>query len=164
MSSDTTRFLDLLERRLALLSSLAAALTAARTDIVSLDVSGLEARLADQEKLCTEIRALDTHIDRIQRQCTTHAIPPASQSSPDALRCREILARLAATQAAVQQLNQQHRALLRRSRRTVHALLNSYHSFAMTYANPADPRASRAAGLPAETVSASRFSSAEGGF
>jgi hypothetical protein len=45
------------------------------------------------------------------------------------------------------QLNDEHQALLRRSRRTVSALLNSYHSFAMTYSNPSSQSASTGEGL-----------------
>jgi FlgN protein len=143
MSAETTRYLELLEERLALLGSLADALTAARTDIVSLDITGLEARIADQEKLCTKIRSLDSQLDRVQRQCTTHMAPasvqlPGSASDSDAIRRRETLDRLTRVQASVKQLNDEHRALLRRSRRTVSALLNSYRSFAMTYSNPSD--------------------------
>ena len=163
MSADAARYLDLLERRLGLLGSLASALTAARTDIVSLDIAGLESRIADQEKLCAEIHSLDTHLDRVQQQCVTHAVAPAPASNPNSARCREILARLAQAQATVKRLNDEHRALLRRSRRTVHALLNSYRSFAMTYANPSDSHASPSAGLSARGP-ARVFSSAEGSF
>jgi len=163
MSADHTRYLDLLERRLALLGSLASALTAARTDIVALDIAGLESRIADQDKLCAEIRSLDAHLDRVQQQCATHAVAPAPASDPDSLRCREILARLSQAQATVRRLNDEHRALLRRSRRTVHALLNSYHSFAMTYANPSDSRTTSSAPLPSNGA-ARVFSSAEGTF
>jgi uncharacterized coiled-coil protein SlyX len=159
MSADTSRYLDLLERRLALLGSLASALAAARTDVVALDITGLESRIADQEKLCAEIRSLDAHLDRVQQQCATHAVAPAPASDSNSLRCRETLARLAQAQATVKRLNDEHRALLRRSRRTVNALLNSYHSFAMTYANPANPHPSRSA-----AASARVFSSAEGSF
>jgi len=163
MSAATTRYLDLLERRLVLLGSLASALAAARTDIVALDIPGLESRIADQEKLCAEIRSLDVQLDRVQNQCTTHAIAPARASDPGSLRCCEVLARLAQAQATVKRLNDEHRALLRRSRRTVTALLNSYRSFAMTYADPADAHAARGAGLPGEGVLAAGFSASEGG-
>ena len=152
MSAETTRYLELLEERLALLGSLAAALTAARTDIVSLDINGLEARISEQERLCMEIRSLDTQLDRVQRQCVTHigaaSRPAAGQASDaDSTRRRETLDRLTRVQASVKQLNDEHQALLRRSRRTVSALLNSYHSFALTYSNPSDPRASAGEGL-----------------
>jgi hypothetical protein len=149
MSAETTRYLDLLERRLALLGSLAAALTATRADIVALDVDGLQARITDQERLCLEIRLLDAQLNRFQRQCAAHTTSGDSTAShADTIRCRQTLDRLKSAQVSVKQLNDEHRALLRRSRRTVNALLNSYHSFALTYANPSDTRSSRGAGLP----------------
>ena len=142
MTEESTRYLQLLERRIALLGSLAEALTAARTNVASLDIDGLEARIAEQERLCGEIRSLDSDLDRVQRQCATQigapsskAIGLATHSNSD--RLRETLERLSQVQATVKQLNKEHQALLRRSRRTVGALLNSYHSFAMTYSNPA---------------------------
>lgn len=147
MSAETTRFLELLENRLALLGSLAEALSAARLDVVSLDITGLEGRIGDQERLCREIRTLDGELDRVQKQCGAHikadsngASANASAENSEARRCRETLERLTRVQTKVKQLNQEHKALLRRSRRTVNALLNSYHTFAMTYANPADER------------------------
>jgi len=160
MSADTARYLQLLEERLALLGSLTTALAAARTDIVSLDINGLEARIAEQERLCAEIRSLDTQLDRVQRQCAAHihvqpaALVPSqppptigSASHSDFIRCRETLDRLNRVQATVKLLNAEHQALLRRSRRTVSALLHSYHSFSLTYSNPADNRASAAEGF-----------------
>jgi hypothetical protein len=145
VSAETARYLELLEERLALLGSLASALTAARLDIVSLDIDGLEARISEQDRLCAEIRSLDLQLDRVQLQCRTHlgvASPQRNSVSPDpaAARQRETLDRLIRVQASVKRLNNEHQALLRRSRRTVSALLNSYHSFAITYSNPAaDP-------------------------
>ena len=145
MSAEATRYLDLLEERLALLGALATALTAARTDIVSLDITALESRIAEQDRLCTEIRSLDVQLDRVQSQCATHFSPPSMRGSvivaglaadSDFARRRETLARLARVQANVKKLNNEHQALVRRSRRTVNALLNSYASFAMTYSNP----------------------------
>ncbi len=152
MSAETTRYLELLEERLALLGSLATALTAARTDIVSLDINGLESRIAEQEKLCTQIRSLNTQLDRVQRQCVKNiATSSDSDIGPsmdaDSTRRRETLDRLSRVQASVKQLNEEHQALLRRSRLTVSALLNSYHSFALTYSNPSDPRTSAGEGL-----------------
>lgn len=152
MSAETTRYLELLEERLALLGSLAAALSAARTDIVSLDINGLEARIAEQEKLCTQIRLLDTQLDRVQRQCSSHIggvsgkVFGSAQDS-EITRRRETLNRLACVQASVKRLNEEHQALLRRSRRTVSALLNSYHSFALTYSDPSRVRSFVGEGL-----------------
>ena len=75
----------------------------------------------------------------------SHALSPFADA--DSIRCRETLNRLARVQANVMQLNDEHQALLRRSRRTVSALLNSYHSFAMTYSNPSTQSASTGEGL-----------------
>lgn len=147
MTADATKYLELLEERLSLLNSLASALTAARTDIVSLDICGLESRITEQDNLCTQIRNLDVQLDRVQSQCSAHLAAPAKRLSgssvvdPDSTRRLETLDRLSRVQASVKQLNDEHQVLLRRSRRTVSALLNSYHSFSMTYSNPSSSSA-----------------------
>lgn len=146
MNAETTRYLELLEQRIVLLASLSYALLAARSDVVSFNLDGLEARTADQERLCVEIRSLDTSIDQLQVHCAAHlgvssGNPAAHTPNQDNLRLRETLHRLHAVQVLVKQLNEAHQILLRRSRRTVGALLNSYHSFALTYADPSSVRA-----------------------
>lgn len=144
MTTETHRFLELLEQRIALLSSLAESLSAASTGLVSFDLEKLESNIAEQERLCADIRALDEQIDQVQRHCATHleAAAPGSPTAPDpdALRLRDTATRLSQIQSTVKQLNGAHQVLLRRSRRTVGALLNSYHSFAMTYFDPSAPR------------------------
>jgi hypothetical protein len=141
VTTDTTRFLELLERRIALLGSLAAALIAARADAVGFDLDGLETRIADQENLCGEIRSLDADIDQVQCRCAVRL--GVSQSSTQVVsksgdtRMQETLDRLRAAQASVKQLNDAHQHLLVRSRRTAGALLNSYRTFSMTYSDPA---------------------------
>ena len=145
MNADTHRYLDLLEQRISLLGALADALVSAQAGVVSFDMDGLEARIAGQQRLCSEISALDPELDRVQLQCAAQlklstalqAVAPSESS-----RIPEALARLRVVQSRVQELNAAHQALLRRSRRTVAALLNSYHSFALTYADPAAPRTS----------------------
>jgi hypothetical protein len=147
VTSETTRYLELLEQRIALLGSLAESLVAARTDVVSLDINGLESRITSQERLCSDIRSLDAQIDRLQRQCAAQLGVPSEKiltpgAHSDGQRMREILSRLQAAQTSVKQLNDAHQALLRRSRRTVGALINSLHSFAMTYSDPSAVRES----------------------
>ena len=133
-------FFHLLEQRIALLTSLADALAAARLEVVALDISGLEQRISEQARVCAQIRTLDTDLDRVQRQCanvlsldtsSTHA------TAPDQHRLRDLLSRLTAIQSTVKQLNNAHQMLLRRSRRTANALLISYQSFTQTYSDPA---------------------------
>jgi FlgN protein len=152
MNTETTQYLVLLERRITLLGSLASSLAAARTGIVALDIDGLEQRIHEQEKLCVNIQTLDAQIDRLQRGCAAQmglttastAVAPAVDGS---MRLRETLARLSQVQSVVKKLNTEHQLLLRRSRRTVCALLNSYHSFALTYGEPGAPRSSSVGGL-----------------
>jgi hypothetical protein len=146
VNAETTRYLELLEQRIALLGLLSYALLAARSNVVSFDLDGLEARIADQERLCVQIRSLDTSIDPLQVRCAAHlglssGNPATHTPNQDNLRLRETLHRLQAVQILVKQLNEAHQILLRRSRRTVGALLNSYHSFALTYSDPASVRA-----------------------
>jgi hypothetical protein len=143
VSAQTQRYLDLLEQRIALLGSLAEALVSARSSIAGFDIDGLEARIAGQQRLCADISALDSEIDRVQRHCAQQVAAAGTKTaSSENSRMRETLARLHAVQSSVQQLNDAHKILLQRSRRTVGALLNSYHTFAATYADPSVPRAS----------------------
>jgi hypothetical protein len=146
VTAETQRYLGLLEQRIALMGSLAESLSAASTGLVSFDLDGLESRIVEQERLCTDIRALDGQIDRVQRQCAAHLAAAAIPDSliapdPDTRRLRETAGRLSKIQSTVKQLNHAHQILLRRSRRTVGALLNSYHSFATTYSDPSAVRA-----------------------
>ena len=146
MSADTTRYLDLLEQRIVLLGSLANALVSAGASISAFDIDGLEARIATQQQLCAEISALDSQIDAVQRHCAERVTLPhvndiSITGAPENSPMRQTLERLQAVQSSVKQLNDAHKILLQRSRRTVGALLNTYHTFAMTYADPAAPRA-----------------------
>jgi peptidoglycan hydrolase CwlO-like protein len=136
-------YLNFLEQRIALLGSLSDALVAARAAIVSFDVDDLEARIADQNLLCGKIRSLDQHIE--QFECATFSSENAYGSvtqthNEDDPALLAALDRLKQAQARVKQLNDAHQVLLRRSRRTVSALLTSYHSFALTYADPSSVR------------------------
>jgi flagellar biosynthesis anti-sigma factor FlgM len=137
VNAETSRLLDLLEQRICLLTSVAEALQAARADVVQLDINGLEERIQTQERLCAEIVSLDRRIDTIQQHCRTrmnHGKSTPEEGVSD--RLRETLDRLNRVQMNVKTLNEQHRILLARSRRTVGALLNSWQSFAATYSNP----------------------------
>jgi len=64
MNAGATRYLDLLEQRIALLGSLADALVSAGASISAFDIDGLEARIITQQQLCAEISALDSRIGR----------------------------------------------------------------------------------------------------
>ncbi len=148
MNPETSQFLELLEQRIALLGLLASSLVLARQGIVALDMDGLEQRIQEQQNLCAEICTVDEQIDRIQKACAARLALPGNTSLTPALdasaaRLQETLARLATVQLSVKRLNSEHQSLFsRRSRRTVGALLNSYHSFALTYSEPGAPQSS----------------------
>jgi hypothetical protein len=147
VNAETTLYLELLEQRIVLLGSLSQAFLAARTDVVSFDLDGLETCIADQERLCVEIRSLDVSVDRLRFQCAARlSVSPDKSATEtpdhDNRPLRETLDRLHTAQVRVKQQNDAHQILLQRSRRTVSALLNSYHSFALTYSNPSSGRAS----------------------
>ncbi|HTT34027.1 MAG TPA: flagellar export chaperone FlgN [Methylomirabilota bacterium] len=143
MNPDTQRYLELLEQRISLLGSLAESLSAASKGFASFDFDTIEASITQQEKLCAAIRSLGPELDRVQQHCKAQlSLAPQTGSDSGRLRLRETIARLNEIQSTVKRLNEAHQLLLRRSRRTVGALLNSYHSFAMTYSNPSSASAS----------------------
>jgi hypothetical protein len=142
-ATNPDRYFELIEQRIALLSSLADALTAARLDMVSFDITGLEQRISEQDHLCTRIRDVDSELDRVQRHCAAVlaiGAPAAGIPVRDTQRLRDLATRLNAVQSTVKQLNLAHQMLLRRSRRTASALLSSYQSFAETYSDPSAAR------------------------
>jgi hypothetical protein len=128
-----------------MLSLLSGALVAARTDIIGLDLLGLNKHIAEQGSLCEEIRSLDARIDVVWRQCASYFVEMVNaknaSESPDYALIAQTLARAREAQSNVKQLNGVHHRLLLRSRRTLVALLNSYSSFACTYSNPASANA-----------------------
>lgn len=147
MKPETAHYLELLEQRIALLGSLAGSLGFARTETVSLDIDRLELRIHEQELLCQDLHRVDVQIDGCQKDRAKQTALAenkmlAANLKPDDLRLEETLTRLYQVQVAVKKLNSEHQALLRRSRRTVAALLNSYHSFATIYSVPTAMRPS----------------------
>ncbi len=147
MTSESTRYLKLLERRLDLLGALADTLAKSRNDFVSMDLGAMERRIAEQEQFCKQIRSLDTDITSAQVRCAqsvglrpcTDAISwpstPGGNAAQDE-QIRAMLGRIAAAQTQLKRINSAHQAMLRRSKRTVQVLLNLFNSFAPTYAAP----------------------------
>ena len=134
MNSEATRYLELLEQRIALLDSLAETLTAAREAMVSFDIDALESRVTQQQLLCREIKNLDEQVERLQYQCAAHLRLRGGQTADDShAKLEDALQRLHQAQASVKQMNDVHQAILRRSQRTVVALLHSLRTFEGTY-------------------------------
>jgi hypothetical protein len=130
----------MLDRRIGLLGTLAESFVEVRADIICLDVSGLEARIAQQEQLCRQVGALDRQLDKLQEQCVTSLRTSTGRSGSErevvAARLVETGERMKSAQGRVKQLNATHQELLRRCRRTTGALLNLYSTFEATYAEP----------------------------
>jgi hypothetical protein len=142
---ENEHYLRLLERRLALLDSLTKTLADSRADFVALNLDAMHTRIGDQQRFCAQIQALDGDITSAQMRCAKWCSqrPRASEiwwpelDGDDAVageRIRAAMQRIAAAQAELKRLNDTHRALLRRSRRTVGILLNLFQSYAPTYA------------------------------
>jgi len=140
VNNETERYLEMLDRRIGLLGTLAESFVEVRADIICLDVSGLEARIAQQEQLCRQVGALDRQLDKLQEQCVTSLRTSTGRSGSErevvAARLVETGERMKSAQGRVKQLNATHQELLRRCRRTTGALLNLYSTFEATYAEP----------------------------
>jgi hypothetical protein len=126
------------------LESLSTTLRAARADFVALDLDAIHAGLREQERFCTQIRALDGDITQAQVRCaklaslpvSTNEIhwPAAAHLNPAlASRIRETMRRVASAQAQLKRVNDAHQCLLRRSRRNVQTLLNLFQGYAPGY-------------------------------
>lgn len=143
-------FLGLLEKKARLLERLGNALRAARTDLAAFDLAAIEEGIGEQERLCGQIHALDAELSAVRRRHAGQMQPGEPLlglpgGKPEEERMRPALERLARTQAEVQALNRSHEDLLRKSKRTVNVLLNSFNAFAMNYAAPV-PEAKAAQG------------------
>jgi len=151
MSDETVTYLDLLEQRIELFNTLSASLLAARSAMVAVDIDGLESRIAQQREICSNIEKLDEQIERIQYQCAAHLrMHGGTATLANAAELEDVLHRLHQAQARVKELNTAHQALLKRSRRTVTALLNSLHSFEGTYKDVAAQRNNSSVDRPDE--------------
>lgn len=133
---ERARYLELLERRLALLGQLAVELRSSTEALVGLDLDTMHQKVGEQERLCHEISSLDRGLDNLQRRCGA-GLEPGRDSSL-------LLARMEETRSEVRELNRRHAALVRGSRRTLEAMMNFLHSASPTYADPGV--ATRAAG------------------
>ncbi|MDE3137268.1 MAG: flagellar export chaperone FlgN [Acidobacteriota bacterium] len=116
---------------MALLVELAAALRSSTDALVRLDIEMIHQSVGNQERLCGEIRSLDRGLDTLQRKWAAGIAAHGEGGEIDAL-----IERVANAQAEVRQLNQRHAALVRRSRRTLEAMLNFLRSAAPTYTDP----------------------------
>lgn len=144
MNPELETYLALLERRLSLLRLLAQEFVDSRKEFVALDLDGMYRRISEQEELCRQIQRLHPAIHALQQTCAiqigmeNRRAPGNSENAEWAERLTGVMQEIEKAQAEVWRLNQIHAAYLRRSRRTIHVLMNFIGSYAMTYARPAE--------------------------
>ena len=146
MKREVQQYLELLERRLATLRMLAADLDESRSAYVTLDLRSMHDHISRQENLCTEIRLLDTELQKMKEElrglAATGELPSTLselEAQLDPMSARQLhllLGGLKAIQADVRRLSRVHSELLRRSRRTVNVLLNFLAHYSGTYPLP----------------------------
>jgi hypothetical protein len=122
LSADTQRYLQLLEKRIDLMQSLADSLAIANSSLLTFDLDNLESAIQKQEELSLTIRALDADITQVQMQCKLALQKPSgtekssgTPGSTDAFRGS--IERLARVQDMVRTLNDRHLLLVARSMR-----------------------------------------------
>ncbi len=143
MKREVQQYLELLEKRLATLRLLAADLDASRSAYVTLDLRLMHQHIARQENLCTEIRLLDTELQRMKEKLRTLAVAgempttlselEAQLDPASARQLHLLLGGLKAIQSDVHRLSRVHSELLRRSRRSVNVLMNFLAHYSGTY-------------------------------
>jgi hypothetical protein len=130
---DPSTICDLLGERLKLLDSLAVELRACGNAMVALDLDGIHRRVAQQEQICGQIRSVDREIELLQQRWSA---AEREQSIPAA---KDLLTRITSAQTEVRRLNTEHSALLRRSRRTLRAMMNFVNFYGGRYEVHSEP-------------------------
>ena len=148
MPNPTSHYLELLEQRITLFDSLSNTLTAARAAIIAFDIDALESRVAEQKQLCRQIQAFDGQVRLLEQQCAAHLRRSDGQTRDDShVKLEDALRRLQQAQANVKKLNDVHQSVLRRSHRTILALLHSLRAFEGTYQETAMLQTAKRAAL-----------------
>jgi hypothetical protein len=146
-------YMTLLQRRLSLLRLLAQEFVDCRKEFVALDLDGMYSRIAEQEELCRQIQRLHPGILALQKTCAAQLglLDPSAARKPEAaewaVRLSDVMRELGKAQAEVGRLNQIHAAYLRRSRKTMDALMNYIGRYAMMYTRPGEPGAGASSAL-----------------
>ena len=146
MKNEVHRYLDLLERRHSVLTLLVEGLRDSRGAFIGLNLDAIQQHTAEQGDLCTEVRFLDEEMKDVKGKLaveyhlderTVGSESLAKQLDPDtARRLRLLLQGLESIQAEVRRLNRVQAELLRRSRRSIHVLMNVVANCQGTYQPP----------------------------
>ncbi len=146
MNREVQQYLELLERRLAILRMLATDLDESRSAYVTLDLRAMHQHISRQENLCSEIRMLDTELQNMKEKLrglvaagempSTLSELEAQLDPMSAAKLHLLMGGLKTIQADVHRLSRVHSELLRRSRRSVNVLLNFLAHYSGTYPLP----------------------------
>lgn len=107
-----------------------------------MDRDGIYRCVAEQEELCRQIQATWPAIDALQKVCAEQFgtgrlnTLRRPENAAWAGRLGSVQKGMEEAQAEVGRLNQIHGSFLRRSSRTIQALMNSLGNYALTYARP----------------------------
>ena len=144
--SEDARYLHLIERRLALVRELRDVLLKSRDAIVSMNLEETDRRTCEQERLCAQIRVTDANLAAAQSARAQQSGRPkqlglswiSTQADDPAIiaKIRESMGALGELRIEVRKINAINRSLIRRSSRTLNALVNFVNGFAPTYSDP----------------------------
>ena len=141
--SQTRQYIELLKRRVASLRLTARELRECRESFTSMDLEAIREHVLYQKSLCSEIRALDDELRVLRRQmAVASGLQPEGMSlaafeglcdADSSLQLRQVMADLEVVQKRVRRLNRVHAGLLRRSRRSIHVLINVMANYIGAY-------------------------------
>jgi len=139
-------YLELLKRRVASLRLMAKELRDCRGALINMDLEATRQHISYQQGLCSEIRFLDHELGVLRRELAqAGGLEPEGMSesafamlfdASSASQLRQIMDDLGQVQQRVWRLNRVYAGLLRRSRRSIHVLINVLASYMGTYSLP----------------------------
>lgn len=136
MKFECARTLELFERRLELVRALIRVDAQWRRAFIELNLDHSERCVAEQERLCNEIRALDKEIASLE---AARSPEPVEVDPVTGRKIHDALDRMRALHLELKRSSQIRESILKRSKITLDALRNLFNSHAPTYAAPAAP-------------------------
>jgi hypothetical protein len=132
--SQTAQYIELLKRQVASLRLTARELLECRESFTSLSLDAIREHVLYQKSLCSEIRALDDELRVLGGQmAVASGLQPEGMSlaafaglcdADSSVQLRQVMNDLEVVQKRVRRLNRVYLGLLRRSRRSIHVLIN----------------------------------------
>jgi flagellar biosynthesis/type III secretory pathway chaperone len=135
MNQELTSSVELFERRLALMRTLASSLEQVQHAVVRSDLRGMDDHTAKQREICQALhrnsKRGESCPQKLRLNLAEGAVSPEMQR-----RCRTLAEELSEVEMRVSQLNRVYGGLLRRAQRTLQIFQRVLASSANTYAPP----------------------------